>query len=175
LGIERIELKFLWEAVALQLAAKAGINTPKNQLLPVAGKAVLLSHRFDRAGDMRVPFLSAMTIMGMKDGERGTIRNWLMLSHSSEPRSQASARTLSSHGFQRPDLQRRRPSSRPWLPVGRLAFAALPFWVDRETVQECTMSDSNSYSCSAAAVVRAQIKIAGRIMSMLTFWKTEKI
>jgi serine/threonine-protein kinase HipA len=72
LGIERIELKFLWEAVALQLAAKAGINTPKNQLLPVAGKAVLLSHRFDRAGDMRVPFLSAMTIMGMKDGERGS-------------------------------------------------------------------------------------------------------
>jgi serine/threonine-protein kinase HipA len=65
----RIEL---WEAVALQLAAKAGINTPKNELLSVAGKSVLLSHRFDRAGDMRVPFLSAMAMMGMKDGEHGS-------------------------------------------------------------------------------------------------------
>jgi len=65
----RIEL---WEAVALQLAAKAGISTPKNELLSVAGKSVLLSHRFDRGGEMRVPFLSAMAMMGMKDGERGS-------------------------------------------------------------------------------------------------------
>jgi serine/threonine-protein kinase HipA len=61
-----------WEAVALQLAAKAGITTPKNELLSVAGKSVLLSHRFDRVGDMRVPFLSAMAMMGMKDGEHGS-------------------------------------------------------------------------------------------------------
>jgi serine/threonine-protein kinase HipA len=65
----RIEL---WEAVALRLAAKAGIKTPENELLSVAGKSVLLSHRFDRAGDMRVPFLSAMAMMGMRDGEHGS-------------------------------------------------------------------------------------------------------
>ena len=65
----RIEL---WEAVALQLAAKAGISTPKNELLSVAGKTVLLSHRFDRVGETRVPFLSAMAMMGMKDGEHGS-------------------------------------------------------------------------------------------------------
>jgi serine/threonine-protein kinase HipA len=47
----------LWETVALQLAAKAGIVTPKNELLSVAGKSVLLSHRFDRADGNRVPFL----------------------------------------------------------------------------------------------------------------------
>jgi hypothetical protein len=58
--------------VALRLAAKTGIKTPKNESLPVAGKAVLLSRRFDRAGDMRVPFLSAMAMMGMKDGEHGS-------------------------------------------------------------------------------------------------------
>jgi serine/threonine-protein kinase HipA len=62
----------LWETVALQLAAKAGIVTPKNELLSVAGKSVLLSHRFDRVDGNRVPFLSAMAMMGMKDGERGS-------------------------------------------------------------------------------------------------------
>lgn len=62
----------LWEAVSLQLAAKAGIATPKNELLSVAGKSVLLSHRFDRVGETRVPFLSAMAMMGMKDGEHGS-------------------------------------------------------------------------------------------------------
>jgi serine/threonine-protein kinase HipA len=65
----RIEL---WEAVALQLAARAGITTPKNELLSVAGKSVLLSHRFDRADGNRVPFLSAMAMTGMKDGEHGS-------------------------------------------------------------------------------------------------------
>src|SRR6202035_123541 len=54
------------------LAAKAGIRTPKNELLSVAGKSVLLSHRFDRAEDKRVPFISAMAMMGMKDGEHGS-------------------------------------------------------------------------------------------------------
>src|SRR5258708_2930791 len=57
----------LWETVALQLAARAGISTPKNELLSVAGKSVLLSHRFDRADGNRVPFLSAMAMTGIKD------------------------------------------------------------------------------------------------------------
>jgi serine/threonine-protein kinase HipA len=65
----RIEL---WEAVSLQLAAKAGISTPKYELLSVAGKSVLLSHRFDRVGETRIPFLSAMAMMGMRDGEHGS-------------------------------------------------------------------------------------------------------
>jgi serine/threonine-protein kinase HipA len=62
----------LWEAVALQLAANAGITTPNNELLTVAGKSVLLSHRFDRVDGNRVPFLSAMAMTGLKDGERGS-------------------------------------------------------------------------------------------------------
>jgi serine/threonine-protein kinase HipA len=36
-----------------------------------AGKAVLLSRRFDRDGATRIPFLSAMARMGTRDGERG--------------------------------------------------------------------------------------------------------
>src|SRR5260221_10694751 len=42
------------------------------ELLEVDGKAVLLSRRFDRAGAIRIPFLSAMAMTGSKDGERGS-------------------------------------------------------------------------------------------------------
>jgi serine/threonine-protein kinase HipA len=61
-----------WEEIALRLARQAGIMTPHHELLEVAGKAVMLSRRFDRAGTIRVPFLSAMGMMGAKDGERGS-------------------------------------------------------------------------------------------------------
>jgi len=61
-----------WEEIALRLADRAGIVTPRHELLRVAGKAVLLSRRFDRVGRMRIPFLSAMAMTGSKDGERGS-------------------------------------------------------------------------------------------------------
>mgnify|MGYP005851546667 CR=1 FL=1 len=61
-----------WEEIALRLAAKAGIETPEHQLLHVTGKAVLLSRRFDRAKSWRIPFLSAMSMTGSRDGERGS-------------------------------------------------------------------------------------------------------
>ena len=61
-----------WEEVAFRLAGRAGIATPQHQLIKVAGKAVLLSRRFDRAAAARIPFLSAMAMMGAKDGERGS-------------------------------------------------------------------------------------------------------
>lgn len=61
-----------WEEVAMRLAARSGITTPHHGLLQVAGKAVLLSRRFDRAGAVRIPFLSAMAMTGSKDGDRGS-------------------------------------------------------------------------------------------------------
>jgi serine/threonine-protein kinase HipA len=61
-----------WEEIALRLAERAAIATPDHELLQVAGKAVLLSRRFDRAETVRIPFLSAMVMMGSKDGERGS-------------------------------------------------------------------------------------------------------
>ncbi len=61
-----------WEEIALRLAAQAGITTPHHELVEVAGKAVMLSRRFDRAGSIRIPFLSAMAMLGAKDGERGS-------------------------------------------------------------------------------------------------------
>ena len=61
-----------WEEIALRLANKAGIETPQHQLIDVAGKPVLLSRRFDRDGGIRIPFLSAMAMLGAKDGEGGS-------------------------------------------------------------------------------------------------------
>ena len=61
-----------WEEIALRLADRAGITTPHHELLQVAGKAVLLSRRFDRIEQSRIPFLSAMAMTGSRDGERGS-------------------------------------------------------------------------------------------------------
>jgi len=59
----------LWEALALRLAAEAGIATPEWRTEDIAGREVLLLHRFDRVGDRRIPFLSAMSMLGAADNE----------------------------------------------------------------------------------------------------------
>jgi serine/threonine-protein kinase HipA len=59
----------LWEAVALALAKKAGIPVPTARVETVANKPVLLLRRFDRDGKRRIPFLSAMSMLGAKDNE----------------------------------------------------------------------------------------------------------
>ncbi len=59
----------VWEAVALTLAAKAGVAVPEWRLETVAGKPVLLLRRFDRAARTRLPFLSAMSMLGANDNE----------------------------------------------------------------------------------------------------------
>jgi len=57
----------LWEAVALALAKKAGIAVPAGRVETVANKSVLLLRRFDRDGARRMPFLSAMSMLGSRD------------------------------------------------------------------------------------------------------------
>ncbi len=59
----------LWEAVALRLAAKAGIPVPEWRIEHIMDKPVLLLRRFDRVGDQRIPFLSAMSMLGASDNE----------------------------------------------------------------------------------------------------------
>ena len=59
----------LWEAAALTLAEKAGIPVPAWRLESVAGKPVILLRRFDREEARRLPFLSAMSMLGAKDNE----------------------------------------------------------------------------------------------------------
>ena len=59
----------VWEAVALALAHKAGIPVPAPRVETIANKPVLLLRRFDRDGKRRIPFLSAMSMLGAKDNE----------------------------------------------------------------------------------------------------------
>ncbi len=58
-----------WESIALQLAVNSGLTVSEHELVIIAGKSILLSKRFDRYGDNRAPFLSALSMMQMKDGE----------------------------------------------------------------------------------------------------------
>lgn len=59
----------VWEAVALSLAAKAGISVPAWRLETVGGKAVLLLRRFDREQGTRIPFVSAMSMLDARDND----------------------------------------------------------------------------------------------------------
>ena len=59
----------LWEGLALTLAAKAGIAVPVWRIETVVGESVLILRRFDRDAGSRLPFLSAMSMLGAKDNE----------------------------------------------------------------------------------------------------------
>ena len=59
----------LWEALALTLAGEAGIQVPLWTVESAARKPVLLLGRFDREGENRIPFLSAMSMLGARDHE----------------------------------------------------------------------------------------------------------
>jgi serine/threonine-protein kinase HipA len=59
-----------WEAFALNMAAKAGILAHGRRLATVARRPVLILDRFDRQGSVRIPFLSAMSMIGSRDRER---------------------------------------------------------------------------------------------------------
>ena len=48
------------------------MRTPHYDLVEIGGRAVLLSRRFNRDGAALIPFLSALSMMGLKDGERGS-------------------------------------------------------------------------------------------------------
>ncbi len=60
----------LWEAVALTLAKNAGINGPSWRVERVLEKPVLIIKRFDRHNEQRIPFLSAMSMLGARDNEQ---------------------------------------------------------------------------------------------------------
>ena len=58
-----------WEKTALDLAETCGLPTPSRRLVDVAGRQVLLLRRFDRDAGSRVPYISAMTLVGGRDGQ----------------------------------------------------------------------------------------------------------
>ena len=59
----------VWEAVTLTLAKQAGIKVPLYRLETICEKSVLIINRFDRNGAERIPFLSAMSMLGARDNE----------------------------------------------------------------------------------------------------------
>ena len=60
----------LWEHFALCLAQTAGIDTAQTRLIKLPNQRfhTLLSKRFDRVGEQRIHFASAMTLTGLQDG-----------------------------------------------------------------------------------------------------------
>lgn len=61
-----------WESVALTLAEMAGLSVSQHRLVQVLGRNVLLSIRFDRDSQRRIPFMSAMARLQANDGESGS-------------------------------------------------------------------------------------------------------
>ena len=63
----------LWEYLSFSMAARASIPTPDTRLKKVNDKNVLILNRFDRREKgVRVPFLSAMSMLGYSDGDHGS-------------------------------------------------------------------------------------------------------
>jgi serine/threonine-protein kinase HipA len=61
-----------WEAVALTLAADAGITVPEHKLHVIENRPVLVLRRFDRDRSGRVGYLSAMSMLQANDGEQAS-------------------------------------------------------------------------------------------------------
>lgn len=63
----------LWEHLCHLLARKAGIDASETQVLATGRFHTLLSRRFDRRQDgRRIHFASAMTLLGLSDGDNST-------------------------------------------------------------------------------------------------------
>ncbi|MFJ3383468.1 MULTISPECIES: type II toxin-antitoxin system HipA family toxin [unclassified Curtobacterium] len=63
-----------WEGVALSIAAAAGLRTPRWSIAPSgAGRAVLVSERFDRdGGGVRLGYMSGRTALGLGTHDNGS-------------------------------------------------------------------------------------------------------
>lgn len=58
-----------WEEVALRLARRAGVKVSRSRLERIGGRCVLLLRRFDRKLQTRIPYLSAMSLLGAAANE----------------------------------------------------------------------------------------------------------
>ena len=83
-----------WEEVQLRLARQAGLTVAESELLPIAGRHVLLVDRFDRQRGHRIGFASALTMLEASDGEQ---RSYLEIGEVIErysPKADADLREL---------------------------------------------------------------------------------
>jgi serine/threonine-protein kinase HipA len=59
------------EVLALTLAKQSGIQVAEHRLVAVGGHSVAVITRFDRAGNNRIPFISAATLLGLPQSDPG--------------------------------------------------------------------------------------------------------
>ena len=59
------------EVLALTLAAEAGIRVVERRLVPVGRHSVAVITRFDQAGNVRIPFLSGVSLLGLAQSDPG--------------------------------------------------------------------------------------------------------
>jgi len=83
----------VWEAVALTLAAKAGIATPVWRIEMLGRKNALLLRRFDRESGVRIPFVSAMSMLDAADHEQRSYMEFVdaLRQHGAAPKEDARA------------------------------------------------------------------------------------
>ena len=69
------------EKTMLDLEANCGIDVPAAKLVRFGNQAALLLERFDRKNSLlegtRIPYLSAMSLLGLRDGESGSYLDYL--------------------------------------------------------------------------------------------------
>lgn len=70
-----------WEWVSLTLARRAGLRVASAELLAIDDRHVLIVERFDRDGEHRVGYVSAMTMLEARDGE---VRSYLEIAETLE-------------------------------------------------------------------------------------------
>lgn len=83
----------LWEALALSLAKQAKIAVPIFRIEKILNRPVLISRRFDRLQKTRIPFLSAMSMLGAKDNEMHSYLEMVdaLRQHGSHPKEDIKA------------------------------------------------------------------------------------
>ena len=55
--------------MTIRARARCALTVPESRLVRIGEEPVLLVRRFDRVGRGRVPYLSAMPLLGARDGE----------------------------------------------------------------------------------------------------------
>jgi len=83
-----------WEAVALELAEAGGIDVPEQELHVIEDRPVLVVLRFDRDASGRVGYLSAMSMLQARDGERASYLEIAEAIEESSPAVNAALREL---------------------------------------------------------------------------------
>jgi serine/threonine-protein kinase HipA len=83
-----------WEAVTLALARDAGINAASSELGEIDGRSVHIVDRFDRAGNVRIGYASAMTLLEATDGEARSYLDLVEVIEEESDRATADLREL---------------------------------------------------------------------------------